>query len=189
MPRSAPVEPCGRGSTVAAMREAVVAVWDRAALADVRRRLGGACRQAFEGLLLADDWIPEREIVAFYEAVHTGPAAQRPAIYRRWVDTVMDRGFGRVRRLLLSMANPRLVVTKATELWQHDHTHGTLSAVVDGDVIHAKLADWPPLANRTARETISEAFRYAVVLSSAKGAIETHELDANGALDVTIRFW
>ena len=125
-------------------------------------------------------WLPERHVLAWYQAAFTGPAMREQAAYYTFLDRMMDCGFGRVRRLLLSMAaSPRNVYEKSAELWRHDHTTGELLARPSGPTgCIFDLRDHVYAQSELGRQSIAEIYRYAISLTRAgRSARQRHALE------------
>ena len=50
------------------------------------------------------DWIPLDDLIAWHVAVWNGPANHDEAVFTEHIRKTVDQGFGRVKRVLLSMA-------------------------------------------------------------------------------------
>lgn len=137
--------------------------------------------------VLASEWIPEEHVMAWYEAAWA--VSQRSdAEYCRFIDRMMDFGFGRVRKWLLNFAGVAGIAAKAPELWRHDHTSGELSITYqEGDVV-LRLREHVYTTTPLARRSIAEIYRYVVSLAVKQTVTATHLLEPSGDLRVRLRY-
>jgi hypothetical protein len=133
-------------------------------------------------------WVPERHMVALADAVFAGPAAKSDVVYREFVRNQVNLGFGRVRRFLLHLAPPESVLSRAPDLWRHDHTHGEL--VIDLRDKHARvhLVDHEHATNDVACMTAAEIFRHVLSLTRAKDVVSDHQRIAARTLEVNLEW-
>jgi len=183
-----PKEPCARRTIFAAFRQSAVELWGRDGLRQLGERMPEeARRDTVDTVVVAHEWLPETYVLAWYEAAWEGPAARDNTAYFRFLDRMMDHGFGKVRKFMLSIAGtPHFVASKGSELWRHDHTHGTLTYREDGP--HGglfTLSDHPYIETPLSRASIAEIYRYAAALTRVKEVKENHSLEGN-ALTVRI---
>jgi hypothetical protein len=95
-------EPCTKQANLVAMRAAAVHLWGETGLREIGQLLpDDARRDTVEAHIIGGSWVPERYAVAWYEAVWRGPAREQHASFVRFVETILDLGFGRVRRIML----------------------------------------------------------------------------------------
>jgi hypothetical protein len=128
---SGPDEPYARGMLFVGARDAALQLWGQRGLDAVAARLPPRARAAtLERVVLATDWIPEAHMLEWYDAVWEGPAGASAQEFRRWVDARIDRGFGRVRTMLLKVATPSMMLQRGPSLWRHDHSTGTLTTAL-----------------------------------------------------------
>src|SRR5262249_47516648 len=151
-------EPRARGLNFIASKRAVLDLWGDTGLADVARRLpADAKRDTLDAVVLtADQWLPERYGLAWYEAVGNGPALRLIPEFRKFIDKRIDNGFGRVRRFFLSQATPAVLVPRVPGLWRNDHTHGDLSAFLEENTLIGILRNHPFTTTTTSRLAIAE---------------------------------
>jgi hypothetical protein len=181
--------PCARRTIFTAFRGAAEDLWGEAGLASLAAGLPPDAREETLGsVLLVDEWLPEAYVLAWYEAAWSGPAGRSDAQYCRFLDRMMDLGFGRVRKFLLAIITPEGMAKKAAELWRHDHTTGELSATTVGREATLTLRQHVYCTTPLARRSIAEIYRYAMSLTRAAGVTATHVLEADGSLQVKIRW-
>jgi hypothetical protein len=102
---------------------------------------------------------------------------------------MIDAGFGRVRKMLVALASPETILQKAPNLWQHDHSHGTLSLVaLEADSAKVSLTDHPYTETSIGRLAIAEIYRYCLQLCRARDAVEVHYREPNGTFMVCLRW-
>jgi hypothetical protein len=101
------MEPCAGHRVLVPSRAAAVELYGKAGLRDIAARLPADARAALvDTAIITDLWLPERFIIAWHEAVWNGPAHGDEAEFRRYVRTVVDLGFGRVRRCSSTSSPP-----------------------------------------------------------------------------------
>jgi hypothetical protein len=178
-----------RGTILAGFREATLHLFGDAGLERVASMASAEVReQTVERLASTIGWYPERYVLAWYEALWSGPCLKQREKFVAVLDRMMDCGFGRVRRSLLSFASPSLIFNRAPSLWRYDHSHGELTSECGAAMGRVKLANHPYTENPLACLAIAEIYRYCVALSRAKGATETHYREPSGELVVHIRW-
>lgn len=132
-------------------------------------------------------WIPVEYAIAWMDGVWEGPMRQDRAQLAPFVDRVLDHGFGRVKRLLLTIATPQGVVRRASELWRDEMSDGrVVSYGTSPTSARFVLYDHPFLDHPLWREINAETCRYAVALAGAKDAVEQHEGDVGEPLVVNL---
>jgi hypothetical protein len=183
-------EPCARRTIFVGFRRAAIDLWGN----DGLRRIGDsmsdeARRRCLDGPVIEEEMLPERFVLEWYECVWMGPAARDREAYNRFLDRMMDHGFGRVRKFLLGMATPTIVGRKSGELWRHDHTHGELTPrVISEHVFEMRLTDHPYVETPLARTSIAEIYRYAMSLARASNVQAKHTLLDERTLSVMIEW-
>jgi hypothetical protein len=180
--------PCARRTILASFRSAALDLWGPDGLRRIGEAMPEASRRAtVEPVVLADEWIPEEHVMAWYEAAWT-LSERNDAEYCRFLDRMMDVGFGRVRKLLLNLASVATVATKAPELWRHDHTSGVLRSEYREGEVTLCLRDHIYTTTPLARRSIAEIYRYVVSLTGRKHVTATHSLEPDGELRVRLRY-
>lgn len=181
-------EPCARRTIFAGFKHAAHDLWGDEGLADIRARMSEeAQHHCIDSVVIHQEMLPERFVLEWYEAAWNGPARKNRMAYDRFLDRMMDRGFGRVQKALLAMATPALVARKSSALWRHDHSHGTLVATAMGEAkLHLSLSDHPYVEAPLARSSITEIYRYAFSLSRVKRVAARHWLEEPRTLIVQL---
>jgi hypothetical protein len=178
-----------RGTILAGFREATVDCFGKDGLALVGTLLPAEVHeQTLERLAMNVGWYPESFVLAWYEALWSGPCTSSREKFVRVLDRMLDCGFGRVRRSLLSFASPSMILNRAPTLWRYDHTHGELSVECGAGVGRMRLAHHPYTENPLSCLAIAEVYRYCVSLSRAKAVTGTHYREPSGALVVHLRW-
>jgi hypothetical protein len=167
----------------------VLELWGEFGWREATSALDAEARERLLGAPLSPvGWVPERHMMALSEAVFAGPAGGSEDAYTQFVTKMIDHGFGRIRRFVLQLAPPELLLSRAPELWRHDHTHGVLTVSVAGSEAVAVLRDHDHVTTPLSRLTAAQAFRAALERTRAKDVIATHDLDDAGALEVRLRW-
>jgi len=169
-------------------RHAARKLWGAEGLAQCAERMSAEARSAcMDPLVITSEMLPERFVLEWYNVAWEGPAQRDREVYNAFLDRMMDHGFGAVRKLLLRLATPGLVIQKCGELWRHDHTHGELTYQLTGPCSAAVvLSDHPYVKTALARSSIAEVYRYALSLSSANDARSQHHLQGEARLIVRL---
>jgi hypothetical protein len=179
-------EPCASQRVFVASRLAVLSLWGEAGLADVASRLPVDARSSLiDSAIISEAWLPERFVMAWQEAVWNGPCQGDGTALRHYTDRVVDSGFGRVRRLLVSMVTPVTLCTRAAELWHDEHTHGQISAEPKGNVVVIRLRDHPYVARPISCLVMAESLRHAASLTRVRHVAQMHHM-VDGALEVRL---
>jgi hypothetical protein len=175
-------EPCVRQSVFAALREVALELWGRDGLHLIGERLGDelARRETVETGIVGPTWLPERWLMEWHQAVWSGPAAGNEVVFHRFIHRTVTQGFGRVRKLLLTLVTPPTLITRAAELWRDEHTHGVLTAHVEGRAGTLLLRDHPFAQNKLSALVLAESMRHAATLSRCSSAHQTHSLTSAG---------
>jgi hypothetical protein len=153
-------------------------LWGEDGLRDLEARLPDATREATRGPEFAPlRWYPTRYLVEWHAAMMDGPAGNDEAAFRRGVARSIDFGFGRVRRVLLSIATPMLLAERAAVLWRHENTHGVLAVDTSGRAEgkgRVTLTGHPFVRTPLSRKAFAEVLRHILSLSRAQNVRESH---------------
>jgi hypothetical protein len=176
MPRPvAPSEPYVNGNVFHGFREAALDVWDKQGLGEIEARLpDDAHADVVENIVLPVSWYPVRHAIAWHRAAWEGPARRNDADFCHFIDRSVELGFGRFKRALLAFATPEVLLSRASELWRSQHTHGTLDAQWEGEGAKMTLRDHPYVASPVSARLQAEAFRKIASLSRTRVARERH---------------
>jgi hypothetical protein len=181
-------EPLIRRWVLRAYRSAAHALYDANELATIAANLPDDARaETYDPPILHAEWLPDRYVIAWSFAVWDGPAKRTRAGYVRFSQKWMDLGFGRLRRALLNLASPRLLIERAPTMWREDHSHGNLEYEFEGEKAAVlRLRDSPYCELPQSRAAMAECFRYSISLARAKDVSETHALESPGVLRVRL---
>ncbi len=159
-------EPHARGSVIHGFRAALVDLWGEEALASLAARLPLETRVAtIDDMVLPFEWVPLEHVIAWHDALWTGPCAVDEHALARLVGRSIELGFGRFKSAFFTNVTPDRLVARAPELWRWQHTHGELSAVVDGESGVVTLKDHPYVEEPTSRRITAESYRYIVTMA------------------------
>lgn len=177
-----------RRTIFAGFRQAALALWGAEGLQQCAGRMSAEARSAcIDPVVIDKEMLPERFVLEWFTAAWEGPSQRDRGAYNAFLDRMMDHGFGLVRKFLLRMAKPELVIQKCGELWRHDHTHGELTyQLTDRCSASVALSDHVYLETALARSSIAEIYRYALSLSAAKDARAQHHLECTRRLIVRL---
>jgi hypothetical protein len=180
--------PRGLGSRICVYRDAAITVWSSAFVDDVIAKLDDETRDVFRVGAVLPEWVPERFFTAFIDALASAVNGDlADAAFLRWVDIVIDRGFGESRGLFTSLANPFFVLRRAQELWNSEHTTGTIvNAPLGTNSTRLTLRDHPLLGSAATRAALAESFRHIIQMTGVHDVTETHEFTSDGHLHVVI---
>jgi len=134
------------------------------------------------------DWIPLDDLIAWHVAVWTGPAKRNEAVFTEHIHKTVDQGFGRVKRVLLSMATPHTLAPRVVALWSDEYSTGYLEAgAIENDCITLTLRNHPYVQHPLMRTVIAEVYRYVVSLTRVKSVSAVHTV-RDAALVVVLRW-
>jgi hypothetical protein len=159
-------------------------MWPGEGLQQIVAALPAEVRERTAGLQPLPEWLPVEDLIAWHVAVKGGPG-QDDTAFKQHVHATIDQGFGKVKRLLLSLATPHTLAPRAAALWRDEYSSGHLRAhAIDKRCVALTLRDHPYVHHPLMRSVISEAYRYIVSLTSAR--IVTAEI-AGRTDELTIR--
>ncbi len=189
-------EPVAHSRIITSKRQAVVDLFGAAGLELVGQGLPPDVRAETIHSSLTDTWVPERWISLWQRAVWEGPAQRDAAEFNRFIDAMVDCGFGRVRRVLVKLATPALMAERAAELWRDEHSHGTMTAMIKKGAAELRLTEHPYCTSTLAAMVIAESMRYVASLSLRAGnptvsynvAPEALATPADAALTIHLRW-
>lgn len=177
-------EPVARRTIFAGFRQAALELWGEDGLAACAARLSAEARaHCIEPVAIKEEMLPERYVMEWYVAAWEGPAERNRQSYNRWLQRMMDLGFGKVRKLLLSFASVEMIARQSERLWSHDHSHGTLVTEMRSPVAATTtLSDHPYIDTPLGRASASEICRYAVSLARVGHVTCAHRVGADRSL-------
>jgi hypothetical protein len=140
------------------------------------------------GMRPLPDWILLDDLIAWHVAVWNGPAKRDEQLMTPHIQATVDQGFGRVKRLLLSMSTPHTLAPRVVLLWRDEYSTGRLEATsIEERSVELRLRDHAYVEIPLMRYVISEVFRYVVSLTQAKNVTAVHTV-RDSALVVVLRW-
>jgi hypothetical protein len=187
-PPAAPRTPLVHRKSLLGFRAACEAMWGADGLEEVRRGLHRDVRDRTAGMLPLPEWLPVDDLIAWHLAVWNGPAGRDEAVFTRHVHATVDQGFGRVKRLLLSLSTPPTLAPRVAALWRDEYSTGRLEVSrLDDRIVELSLSDHPYVETPLMQSVIAEVYRYVVSLTQVKGVSGVRAL-RDGKLVVIIRW-
>lgn len=176
-----------RKTPLIGFRQAAITLWGEESLEHLGRLMSeDTRRETVELPVIAYPQVPERFVMEWYEAAWKGPCAEDEPTFRTFIDRMMDNGFGRVRRFLLSIVTPRKLLEKSAELWRHDHDTGDLGVSFSERTAVLVLSDHIYATTGLARLATEEIYRYATCLSRTRSVDSSHRLRGPRSVEVTL---
>jgi serine/threonine-protein kinase len=188
--RGAAKEPMQRRIFVNAAKRAAVLLWGEDGLNEIAQALDDDTREEFFRTMSVEDQIACRHVINWCFAAWEGPAKQNKAKMSEYVDRIFDFGFGVIRRAVLRLADPAVLVPRLPGFWKEDYSSGELTSVVDPDGRSATIhvSDHPFTETPHGRASVAEGYRYAFSQTRAKEVTESHGLAKPGVLMFRLRW-
>jgi hypothetical protein len=162
-------------------------MWGNEGIRQIAEALPAEVRDHTTSFVPLPEWVPVDDLIAWHVAVRNGPGRD-DAVFKQHIHLTVDQGFGRVKRLLLSMATPHTLAPRAAALWRDEYSSGQLEAQpIDKHSVMLTLTDHPYVHHALMRSVISEAYRYVISLTSAK-IVKAETLSKPDALVVRMRW-
>jgi hypothetical protein len=159
-------EPHARGTVLHGFRAAVEDLWGERAVADIAARLPLATRLAtIDSMVLPFEWLPTHHVIAWHDAIWTGPARTDERELARLVARSIDLGLGRFKSAFFSGVTRERLVERAQELWRWQHTHGEVVVSVEDTSGTVVLSGHPYVDHATSRRLTAESYRAIVAMS------------------------
>lgn len=156
-------EPHARGSILHGFRAALEDLYGTAALAEVAERLPLATRMAtIDALVLAVEWVRLEHVVAWHDALWSGPLRADEQELARFIGRSIELGFARFHAAFFQNATPERLVARSQELWRYQHSHGDLQVAIDGRSGAVTLRNHPYVGHPASRRVTAESFRHMV---------------------------
>jgi hypothetical protein len=141
-------------------------MWGRAGLEAICDRLPAEVRERTAGMLPLPKWNTVEDLIAWHRAVWDGPAKRDEKLMTEHIHATVDQGFGKVKKMLLSMSTPRMLAPRVASLWRDEYSTGRLEATFPEDrAVQLTLGDHPFVDDPLMRFVISEVFRYVVSMT------------------------
>jgi hypothetical protein len=144
-------------------------------------------RERTAGMRPLPDWILLDDLIAWHVAVWNGPAKHDEKIMTEHIHRTVDQGFGRVKRLLITMATADSLAPRVAALWNDEYSTGVLEAETGARSVQLVLRDHPYVAHQLMRYVIAEVFRYVLGLTRTKN-VSVVQAVRDGALFVILRW-
>ncbi len=165
-------------------------MWGPVGLSEVSRRLPDEVRRAcVDNQPQPNEWVPRRWFFDWIMAIYQGPAGERLDELDIFTRQGIDLAFGRVRRLLLKVADLPMLLGRADSLWSLDHAWGTLRAHSIGsreaqlELLH-DLDEIPPVVEHF----IFESLRHALSLARGAEGLRGEMSARKGILEMRLRW-
>jgi len=162
-------DPYARGTVIHGFRAAVVDIGGEAALARLAERLPLATRVAtIESIVLPFEWVPIAHVVAWHEALWSGAAGADERELGRLIGRSIELGLGRFKSAFFHGVTPGRLVGRAQELWRWQHTHGEVTASIEGTTAIVMLRDHPYVESAASRRVTAESYRHIVTMAGGR---------------------
>lgn len=169
-------------------RAACQQMWGASGYESLCRDLPADVRERTAGMRPLPDWNLLGDLIAWHLAVWNGPAKRDETIMTRHIHTTVDQGFGRVKKLLLTVSTPHTLAPRVVALWRDEYSTGRLDATrLEERSVHLTLRDHPYVDIPLMRFVITEVFRYVVSLTRAMDVSAVSAL-RESALVVVVRW-
>jgi hypothetical protein len=169
-------------------RAACEQMWGPAGLASIADALPPEVRERTAGTRPLEKWNAVEDLIAWHKAVWEGPARRDERVFMQHIHATVDRGFGKVKRFLLSVSTPRTLAPRVAALWRDEYSTGRLKADFPEDkVVQLTLSDHPYVDDVLMRFVISEVFRYVMSMTRVKRVTVAYGIRET-SLVVTLRW-
>ena len=172
MPTTTPppsTEPHARASVVHGFRAAVLDLKGEEALTRLAARLPLAARTTtVDALLLPFEWIPIPHVMAWHEALWNDTCAADEQELARLVGRSIGLGLGRFKSAFFHALTADRLVARAHDLWRWQHTHGEVTARVEGGTGVVTLKGHPYVDNPISRRVTAESYRQIVSIAGGR---------------------
>jgi hypothetical protein len=186
--RSPPPVSLVHRKSLVGFRAACQEMWSGARYEDLCDALPPDVRERTAGMRPLPDWILLEDLIAWHQAVWNGPAKRNEKIMTEHIHATVDQGFGRVKRVLLSMSTPHSLAPRVVKLWRDEYSTGRLeSSLLETRSIHLTLSDHPYVDSQLMRFVIAEVYRYVLSLTHAKEVTAVHAV-RDSTLVVVLRW-
>lgn len=171
-------------------RTACEQMWGPMGAEAIRGALPPDVSERTAGLRPLPDWVLLDDLIAWHEAVWNGPARRDEKIMTQHARATVDQGFGRVKRVLLSMSTPYTIAPRVAALWRDEYSTGSLVARFleeDQNAVQLVLSDHPYVNIPLMRYVIAEVFHYLLEMTRVEHVTSSHAV--SGSSLVVILRW
>lgn len=176
-----------RRRSLLGFRTACELMWGVEGVRTVAAALPDDVRDRTAGLTPLPEWVPVDDLIAWHVALR-GSLGRDDTMFTRHIHKTVDQGFGKVKRLLLSMATPHTLAPRAAALWRDEYSTGRLTAKsIDDHTVSLTLRDHPYVHHALMGSVISEAYRYIVSMTTAK-VVRAQTIVRNDELTVRMQW-
>ncbi len=162
-------DPYARGTVIHGFRAAVVDLGGDAALARLAERLPLATRVAtIESIVLPFEWVAIEHVIAWHDALWIGAADADEQKLARLIGRSIELGLGRFKSAFFHGVTPERLVGRAQELWRWQHTHGEVTATIEGNGGTVVLRDHPYAGSAASRRVTAESYRHIVTMAGGR---------------------
>ncbi len=180
--------PLTRGIALHALARTARTQWGDGVLAEIRTRLPADVAAQTDGPELEPlRWYPSSHVVAWHRAMYEGPCKYDEREFADVVQRSLDYSMGIVRRTLMRVLTPEILIEQAARLWREFQTHGEMTVTRLGQgSVRMTLAGHPFVEDPVSRKVVAIMSRHMAARSRAKEVRESHAMDAAGRLVVTV---
>jgi len=125
------------------------------------------------GLPKSSGWVAERHMMELASAIFD-VRDRNLHLYREFIGAVIDEGFGKIRRVLVSFASPQMLLHRAPDLWTYDHSHGRLEVEYQEKAARVSVEHPQLLRTDLSCITMAEMFRAILCRTRAENVRERH---------------
>jgi hypothetical protein len=187
-PASTAAAPLVQRKSLIGFRAACAEMWGLDGVRTIAEHLSPDVRERTAGLRPLPDWIPLEDLIGWHVAVWNGPARRDEKVMMEHARRTVDQGFGRVKRLLISMATAHTLAPRVAALWNDEYSTGFLDAtLLEPTSVTLVLHDHPYVGHALMRTVIAEVFRYVLSMSRTKNVTSVHAV-RDGRLMVVLRW-
>jgi hypothetical protein len=121
-----------------------------------------------DALLLPFEWVPIAHVIAWHEALWNGPCAADEKELARLVGRSIGLGLGRFKSAFFYSVTADRLVARAHELWRWQHTHGEVTARIEGGSAVLTLKGHPYVDSAVSRRITAESYRQIVTIAGGR---------------------
>lgn len=177
-----------RRRSLIGFRAACEQMWGAAGIDTISKELAEDVRERTAGLRPLPEWIPLDDLIAWHMAVWNGPAKRDEPTMTRHARLTVDQGFGRVKRMLISVLTPELLASRVVALWRDEYSTGQLETLsVAPQCIQLGLTDHAYVEIPLMRYIIAEVYRYVLSMTRVHEVTVAHAV-RDATLVVTLRW-